>query len=174
MIDGRRLTFGVSGLLYRRNLVLYDVETGSLWSQLLSEAVAGPLAGAKLKVLPAENSTWSEWKTPHPDTRVLSFETGSQRDYREDPYSSHPLSRNPALLLAVRGAVKIYPFSELKRVSSPLVDHVGGLELTITYDRAEDIARVEKQPTGMTAFVAFFDNLKAFYPDAQIYRRPRR
>jgi uncharacterized protein DUF3179 len=174
MIDGRRLIFGVSGILYRGNLVFYDAETGSLWSQLLSEAVAGPRAGKRLKVLPAEDSTWGTWKALHPDTRVLSFATGVQRDYREDPYASYPLSRKPALLVEVGGAVKIYSFAELKKGSSPLVDHVGGMEITISYDRTMEIARVEKQPAGVSAFVAFFDDLKAFYPDAQIYRRTRR
>jgi uncharacterized protein DUF3179 len=172
MMDGRRLTFGVSGILYRRNLIFYDAETGSLWSQLLSEAVAGPLAGRKLKVLRADDSTWGAWKTLYSDTRVLSFATGVQRDYRADPYASYPLSRNPALLVAVSGAVKIYPFSELKKGSSPFVDHVGGMEITITYDRGMEIARIEKQPAGVSAFVAFFDDLKTFYPEAQIFRRP--
>ena len=58
VISGRRYDFGVSGLLYKRNLLLFDRQSGSLWSQLLSEAVTGPLAGARLKVLPAENTTW--------------------------------------------------------------------------------------------------------------------
>jgi hypothetical protein len=174
MIDGRRLTFGVSGLLYRRNLILYDVETGSLWSQLLSEGVAGPLAGKKLKVLPAEDSTWGAWKTLYPATQVLSFATGSQRDYHEDPYSSYPLNRKPALLVAAGGAVKIYAFSELKRDYSPLIDNVGGKEITITYDREMEIAHVENQPAEVRAFVAFLDDLKDFYPRAQIYHRPHR
>src|SRR5690348_8409103 len=119
MIDERRHTFGVSGLLYRRNVVFYDVETGSLWSQLLSEAVAGPLAGKRLKLLPSENSTWGAWKILHSDTQVLSFATGVQRDYHEDPYSSYSLSRKPALLVAFGGTAKIYPFSELKKAYSP-------------------------------------------------------
>jgi hypothetical protein len=174
MIEGRRHTFGVSGLLYRRNLLFYDQETGSLWSQLLAEAVTGPLAGKKLKVLPAPDSSWGDWKTLHPDTRVPSFATGVQRDYRVDPYAAYPLSREPALLVAFGRSVKIYPFSELKKENSPLIDHVGGQEITITYDRVMQTARVEKQPPEIWAFVGFTDALKAFYPNAQIYRRQPR
>jgi len=173
MINGRQLIFGVSGLLYRRNLVLYDVETGSLWSQLLSEAVAGPLAGKEMKVLPVEHSAWGVWKTRYPDTRVLSFATGGQRDYRQDPYSSYLISRKPALLVAAGEAVKIYPFSELKKGYSPLVDQVGDKEITIAYDGEMEIARVENQPAEVRVFVGYFDDLKDFYPHAQIYRRPR-
>lgn len=174
MIDGRRHTFGVSGLLYHRNVFFYDLESGSLWSQLLSEAVTGPLAGKNLKVLPAENSTWGAWKTLHADTKVLSFATGAQRDYKEDPYAAYPLSRNPALFVAFGGSVKIYPFSELKKGDPRFIDRVGGQEITITYDRVMQIARVEKQPPEVNAFVAFLDDLKAFYPKAEVYRQPHR
>jgi hypothetical protein len=50
--EGHRYTFGVSGLLYRQNLLLFDQETESLWSQLRGQAVAGPLAGTSLRLLP--------------------------------------------------------------------------------------------------------------------------
>lgn len=166
--------FGVSGLLYRQNLVFYDAETGSLWSQLLSQAVTGPLAGTKLKILPAVNTTWGAWRTAHPNTLVLSFVTGYQRNYREDTYASYPLPRSPALLVAFGESVKIYPFSELKKSRSPLVDHIAGQEITIIYDRDTKTARIEKPPAGVTALVGFLYDLKAFYPHAQIYRRPRR
>lgn len=122
-------------------------------------------------MLPAENSTWGAWRTLHPNTLVLSFETGAHRDYNEDPYASYPLSRNPALLVAVGASVKIYPFSELKKWSSLLIDDVGGRHITITYDGHTQIAHVENQPAEVRAVVGFLDDLKAFYPVAQIYRR---
>lgn len=146
------------------------METGSLWSQLLSGAVTGPLAGTRLKVLPAENATWGEWKTLHPDTLVLSFEAGPHRDYREDPYAYYPLSRKPALLVAFGGSVKIYPFSELKKGPSPLIDSVGSREIAITYDRRTQTAHIENQAPEVSAFVAFLDDLKAFYREAEVYR----
>jgi hypothetical protein len=34
MVGGRRLSFGVSGLLYNSDVLLYDRQTGSLWSQI--------------------------------------------------------------------------------------------------------------------------------------------
>jgi uncharacterized protein DUF3179 len=174
MIEGKRHTFGVSGLLYQHNLLFYDVETGSLWSQLLSEAVTGTLAGMRLRMLPAANSTWGAWRALHPNTLVLSFETGAHRDYHEDPYASYPLSRKPALLVAVGGSVKIYPFSELKKDNSPLVDRVAGREIVVSFDRRTETAHVENQPAEVSAFVAFFDDLKEFYRDAVVYRRSRR
>jgi Protein of unknown function (DUF3179) len=72
-IGGRTLSFGVSGYLYRNNLVLFDRETGSLWSQLLGGAVTGRLRGQELRRVPLVQTTWAEWKAAHPHTRVLSI-----------------------------------------------------------------------------------------------------
>lgn len=70
-IEGQLITFGVSGKLWRDTLVMYDRQTRSLWSQLLGTAVAGPLTGRDLEVVPAEVTSWSAWKERHPETLVL-------------------------------------------------------------------------------------------------------
>jgi hypothetical protein len=72
-IGGRTLSFGVSGYLYRNNLVLFDRETGSLWSQLLGGAMTGRMRGRELRRFPLVQTTWGEWKQAYPDTRVLSI-----------------------------------------------------------------------------------------------------
>ena len=164
----------VSGLLYQRNLLLYDRETESLWSQLLSQAVTGPLAGKSLTVLPAENTTWGAWRMVHPSTQVLSSATGYKRDYGLDPYASYLFPRSPALLVMVRHTAKIYPFQELKKLSGPLTDYVGDQELKILYDGEKQTVRMENQPANVVAFVAFINDLKTFYPGAEIYHRPNR
>ncbi len=82
---GRARTFGTSGLLYRSNKLLYDEESHSLWSTLEGRPVIGSLAGSGLELVarPVVTTTWKEWRTAHPDTTVLSLETGHQRDYGE-------------------------------------------------------------------------------------------
>jgi hypothetical protein len=84
-VDGKVLTFGTSGLLYRSNKLMFDHETASLWSSLTGEPVVGPLVqlDLKLKPLPVVTTTWGEWRARHPDTRVLSLDTGFTRDYSE-------------------------------------------------------------------------------------------
>ena len=72
-IDGRVLTFGVSGLLIMNNVVMYDRETDTLWSQFLAEAVKGPLAGTKLTLIPSQLISWGGWKEEHPDTLALDI-----------------------------------------------------------------------------------------------------
>jgi hypothetical protein len=59
LVAGQRHTFGVSGLLYKNNLLFYDHETDSLWSQLGGQAVTGPLAGTSLHLLPTTLTTWA-------------------------------------------------------------------------------------------------------------------
>jgi hypothetical protein len=84
-VGGRRRTFGTSGLLYRSNKLMFDEETRSLWSTLEGRPVVGLLAGSglQLRFRSAVTTTWGEWRKAHPTTRVLSTDTGFQRDYSE-------------------------------------------------------------------------------------------
>ena len=76
---------GTSGFLYRSNKLMYDQDTQSLWNTLWGEPVIGPLVGKgiKLDFLSVVTTTWREWHRRHPDTLVLSLETGHARDYSE-------------------------------------------------------------------------------------------
>lgn len=79
-------SFGVSGLLYNGDALLYDRATQSLWSPLLQAAVSGPLVGARLQPVPLTHTSWAGWRSRHPGTEVLSTDTGFERDYRRDPW----------------------------------------------------------------------------------------
>ena len=84
-IEGRErpFIFGSSGLLYRSNKLMFDRQTDSLWNQFTGQPVVGPLvdSGIQLKVLPVVISSWARWRESHPETRVLSLDTGYRRDY---------------------------------------------------------------------------------------------
>ncbi len=94
-VAGRTLSFGVSGLLYNSNLLMYDRPEGdrpaSLWCQLWFRAVTGPAAGEKavLTVLPAQVVYWADWAQAHPDTTVVAPEPDKVKRYRREPYSSY-------------------------------------------------------------------------------------
>ena len=77
-IDGAPTTFGTSGFLYRSNKLMYDRTTNTLWSSLTGVPVIGALARRDLKLdfFPVELTIWSEWLAEHPDTKVLSLNTG--------------------------------------------------------------------------------------------------
>ena len=81
----RTWRLGTSGLLYRSNKLMFDEDTGSLWSTLEGRPVIGELAnrGIQLQSRPVVTTTWGEWKALHPETTVLSLDTGHQRDYSE-------------------------------------------------------------------------------------------
>lgn len=92
-IDGEAVEFGVSGRLWQSNLLMYnrskDAGKESLWSQVLGEAVLGEFTGRKLSVLPADTIRYGQWKQGHPDTKVLTRETGTPRPYGRDPYEGY-------------------------------------------------------------------------------------
>jgi hypothetical protein len=89
VVKGKKTTFGVSGLLYNTNLIPYDRETNSNWSQILNECVNGPLLGEKADLIPLFETDWKTWKTLYPNSKVLSNNTGYSRQYGNYPYGDY-------------------------------------------------------------------------------------
>lgn len=153
---GKSYTFGSSGFLYRSNKLMYDRQTQTLWSQLTGEPVLGPLVSrriAPLRVLPLLSTTWREWLTRNPGTRVLSLRTGHVRDYRPGAaygkYLASPGTMFPVwkkapdtlevkewvLVVNVEGSRKIYPIDELQRAGL-VHDRIGVHEVVLVMERA--------------------------------------
>jgi hypothetical protein len=84
-VGGTKRTFGTSGLLYRSNKLMFDEESRSLWSTVEGRPVLGRLAGESLtlEAHPVVTTSFKEWREAHPETTVLSLETGHERDYGE-------------------------------------------------------------------------------------------
>lgn len=93
-MDGQWLTFGTSGMLVNSNLLMYDRQTDSRWPQILGAAISGPMKGTRLEEIPLAWTTWERWQRRHPNTQVLSTETGYFRTYGRDPYGSYQRSGN--------------------------------------------------------------------------------
>ena len=186
-VQGRPHTFGVSGLLYQSDLLMYDHQTHSLWSQISMEAVAGTLTGAKLKPVFLTHTTWEEWRAEHPTTLVLSTTTGYFRNYDRDPYLGyaqraelmfdtkhfdpryHP--KEWVLGVEVKGAFKAYPFAELKKVKGPLTDQINGQKVRILFNpRALSASVTDADGQPMPSVVAFWFAWYAFHPDTQVFK----
>lgn len=132
--------FGVSGIFYASNLLLYDRSAAgeeSLWSQLTGRALAGPAAAAgdSLVRLPFALTRWDDWRARHPETRVIEPDPeGLARKYRRKPYTSYLGSdrlqypvrhlpdtaapgalrlKEPVLSVWVEGARRLYPLALL-------------------------------------------------------------
>ena len=88
-VDNKILQFGVSGLLFESNLLMYDTETESLWSQARGEAVIGTYIETKLEVLPLQLITFGELKGKYPNAKVLSRDTSYNRNYGVYPYGDY-------------------------------------------------------------------------------------
>ena len=88
-IAGEVTEFGVSGVLYNSDLVLYDRTTETLWDQIEAKGIVGPLTGEALRLVPITMTKWSKWRAAHPETLVLSTETGFEKDYSSDHFAKY-------------------------------------------------------------------------------------
>jgi len=93
IVNGEPVKFGVSGKLWKSNLLMYnrssDSGKESLWSQVLGEAVLGEFTGTKLAILRSDTMRYKDWKNLYPNTKVLSRDTGALRTYGSDPYGDY-------------------------------------------------------------------------------------
>jgi hypothetical protein len=98
-------------MLWNRSLVMQDLETGSLWSHILGKAMAGPLKGAELDLIPAVMTDWRSWREQHPDTTVLAL-SRTGREYTAQ-FQKRPETFVLGISLGERA--KAYPFDVLAR-----------------------------------------------------------
>lgn len=186
-VKDEELTFGVSGLLYESNVLFYDHQTESLWSQLKEEAVTGPQTGTRLAAIPSVTTTWKVWREQHPTTLVLSTQTGFRRDYSRLPYQAYAKSPNPmfpvknedarlspkekVVGVSVGDAHKAYPLKLLRERQGPLEDQIGKTRVTIQYDATADSAQVREAASGklIPSVIAYWFAWATFHPDASVY-----
>ena len=93
-INDQETTFGVSGLLYNSNLILYDRSTKSYWSQMRQDCIHGDLINTKTDNFSVLETSWKTWRTIFPETRVLSQDTGYNWDYDTDPHGDYATNHN--------------------------------------------------------------------------------
>ncbi len=88
VVDG--VDFGVSGLLFQNNLIMFDrQDPTSLWFQMKREARCGPADGVRLPMFPSFEVTWAGWKILQPETRVVTGSLQLGRNYEQYPYGNY-------------------------------------------------------------------------------------
>ena len=129
------LTFEVSGMLRKSDMLMADKETETWWQQLTGEAVVGELTGAQLKIIPSLVISVEEFFDSYPKGKILSTntQTRAQGRYGYNPYVNYddpdgkPMesffdinnldSRLPAMerIVDIKGekGYKIYPFTKI-------------------------------------------------------------
>lgn len=153
------LIFGSSGFLYRSNKLMYDQKTHSLWNQFSGKPVVGKLVNnnIELEVLPLVTTSWGEWVKKHPDTKVMSDNTGFSRDYTPGvPYGAYffgdelmfPVSVTDKTLkqkdkvfgLRISGANKAWPLALFKK-TKVINDQVGIIPIVLIGDEKNQTVR---------------------------------
>lgn len=168
-INGQRTTFGVSGLLYNSNLIPYDRNTDSNWTQMGLECVNGTLAGSSIELIPLIETTWGTWKSMFPESKVLSTNTGFSRNYGTYPYGDYKTSDRLFYSVAVEdnrmqkkervlgvfggGTQKAYRFSSfnygLNTTGRAIIrDEVGGESVVLVASEGENIIVAFKANAG--------------------------
>jgi len=155
--------FGSSGLLYRSNKLMFDRQSDSLWNQFTGKPVVGKLVGSglELKVRPVVVTRWKTWRELHPDTQVLSLDTGHRRDYSPGkPYGDYfnqPAMMFPANVTDWRLQPKDYVFAvrlpegrkawPIKAFAGGKVanDEVGGVGVVLIGDAVSETVRAYRR-----------------------------
>jgi hypothetical protein len=170
-VTGEPTTFGVSGKLWRSDLVMYDDLTDSLWSQLMATAIGGPRTGDRLAVLPSTLTTWSEWQTTHSGVEVLLPPPHSTAipeydrsfDYFSPKYGygdesqlvgrdSHDGDLHPKTMvvgLESGGTARAYPFPVMT-AEGIVNDRVGGRPVVVAVAHDDTLVAYDRRIDGET------------------------
>jgi len=186
-VGGEReiVEFGTSGKLYNSNLVMYDRKTDTYWSQIDGNAIVGELTGQELKAISIDTVVWRDWKKAHPDSEVLSQNTGFTRSYGRDPYGNYyedsflifPVENSDDRVhpktvvfgVEVEGVFKAYQEDVLIE-QGVIEDVVGGVNIKVERDKA-GIVKITNVDTGEEIVKErdFWFAWYAFHPDTGLY-----
>ena len=173
--DGVNHALGTSGFLYRSNKLMYDQATQSLWSTMRGIPVVGPLVGKGIVLERGSvvTTTWGEWRRRHPDTKVLTLDTGHSRDYGEgaayrDYFATDELMfQVPALDARLKNKDEVFTVLLAVHPDRPLAISADFLAANpVHHDAIEDIALVVlTDPSGANRAYASGDVTIASYDD---------
>lgn len=178
-VEGQTVRLGVSGLLYNSNLIMWDRESESLWSQMRLESISGPQMESPSPLLPVLEMTWLAWRTLHPDTLAISSDTGFARDYQTYPYvrggvdyrvndndtfaSTDPPpdtqfeNKDMVFGVSVNGQFKAYVWNRLEEMTGAdegvILDEVAGTPIAVVFHLPSRYVHAFEQPGGALELV---------------------
>ena len=181
--------FGVSGLLYNSDVLLYDRTSYSLWSQIMAKAVSGPMKGRELVPLSTWRMTLGSWEKLHPETLLLSTDTGFDRDYQITPYGGYeqedrtyfPLTNEDntfhkkewVIGVKINGAAKAYPIKSLTRLKNRMLqDEINGTSIVLNWDnKGQNVSIKTSNGKEIVSFQMFWFAWAAFHPDTEVFEK---
>ncbi len=159
-------TFGVSGMLYNTNLILYDRLTDSYWSQMRMQCVGGKLKGQNPVFIPLLETSFASAKQMFPDAKVISSNTSiySESQYRRYPYGDYrtnnnnlifPVSpddnrlpRKERVLGIVSETIKrVYQFKNFSNSIQVINDDLSGIPVVIAGSKSFDFISAFRRPS---------------------------
>jgi hypothetical protein len=186
-VDGVESEFGVSGKLYNSDLVMYDRVEENYWQQATGEAIVGPASGRDefLEPVSTITTTWGQWKSKHPQTQVLSRDTGHKRDYDVYPYDTYEedgeiyfsVQNSDARLhpkdivygILVNKMPKAYILSSIESKGS-FTDTFAGESIKVEYDESGEVRFINTDSNEeYIPLRSFWFAWVAFYPDTELY-----
>ncbi len=177
-------------IAHNSDVLLYDRQSESLWSQMMTQAVSGPMKGVDLELIQTANTTWSEWKNRYPETLVMTTKTGYSRNYDRTPYDGYdesealyfPVDKGKAnrgrsyhpkekvLAISIDGNFKAYPYSELQKQGAEFQDVFMDRKLTILYNSPDQVARaLFADGSEVVSYVSFWFAWAAFNEKAAVF-----
>ena len=128
-LNGKVLSFGHAGILYKKSFVMYDRGTESLWVHVTGKAEVGPMKGQQLTFVPSTITTWAQWKAAHPKSLVLpGYRRGGFMGTYKGTYRPNPFG----LAVFVDFKAKLYPFKQLQQ-HEIVNDRFRDTDITIAY-----------------------------------------
>lgn len=187
-VDGKRLTFDVFGV-WRKNMVMNDRETGTIWQHASGEALDGALKSRRLEMLPGWETTWGELRATYPKAtyaadngkykgllpkaalqRVLRITHVTRLDGltpRDQRLEAHEM----VIGVVVNGEAKAYPLSILRSIST-LSDVVNGVRLDIRYIPGGDRVVIQKEDGALILYERqWWLGWSEFHPHSTIYEK---
>lgn len=163
-IEGEVLEFGVTGLLRKSDMVMYDRTTESFWQQFSGEALVGDYTGTFLTIVSSQLISFDQFRETYPNAYVLSRETGHHRNYGENPYAGYDDINNSPFLLEEDVPGQISPMEKVIGVRTD--DEMKGYRYSITRNK-----RVLHDDVGGEPIVIFhLDGMASAMDNRQIHR----
>lgn len=186
-VDEKHLTFHVFGV-WRKNLVMRDTQTGTIWQHATGEAIDGPLKGKRLEVLAGWETTWGVIRKAYPDacyaleperftglmpkpilkrmlgiTHWATLNGLSAADPRLEPHQV-------VIGVVVNGSARAYPL-EILRANPNTIDQVAGETIQLLYDKAGDQVTITT-PYGKRLYYErqWWAGWCEFHPRSELYQ----
>ncbi|MFX1535134.1 MAG: DUF3179 domain-containing (seleno)protein [Promethearchaeota archaeon] len=190
-IEGRTLTFEVLSV-WRRNMVMRDRETHTIWQHLTGEALSGQFKGKSLELLGGELMTWGAWTEEHPQT-LLALEPQKtiyrrlvfkflNKALRSSEYMSAPgftdLGKEidpheEIFAITIEGVSKAYPSSVF--LKTPLIrDKFSNTIVELEYNREKNSIKAhiiinEKERVKIHVERHLWLGWKEFHPETEVF-----